>query len=178
MHVGPLSRIRWFALLLGWLWSLGALGQDIFRQPGRWLDDQQQPFELSALRGQATVMTMAYGACRRICATSLRAMEQIQKLADDRRLNLNFVVVGLDPTVDRPSDWAQLRAERGLVRGNWRFLSGDEASTRRLARSLGIQYWRYGEHTLHDFRIVLLSPDGRPARQLDAVDQPVAALLP
>lgn len=178
MRARSTSRLRWFVLLIGWLFSLAATGQDIFGQPGRWLDDQQRPFELNALRGQATVMTMAYGACRRVCATSLRTMEQIQKLADDRRLDLNFVVVGLDPTQDRPSDWAQLRAERGLARGNWRFLSGDEASTRRLARSLGIQYWRYGEHTLHDFRIVLLSPDGTPARRLDAVDQPVASLLP
>ena len=121
---------------------------------------------------------MAYGACRRICSTSLRLLEQLQALADERHAKLNIVVVGLDPSQDRPADWAEYRAERKLSRANWQFLSGDEASTRRLANRLGVHYWRYGEHTMHDFRIVLLSAQDLPVRYMDKFDQDLALLLP
>jgi cytochrome oxidase Cu insertion factor (SCO1/SenC/PrrC family) len=155
-----------------------ATAQDMFHPPGKWLDDLGQPYRLEVLYGAPTVITMAYGACRRVCSTSLRMMEQVQLLADARHLDVNFVVVGLDPRADRPADWAQLRAERHLERSNWHFLSGDEASTRQLARRLGLRYWRYGEHTLHDLRIVLLSAQAQPLKSIDAFDQAVETLLP
>jgi protein SCO1/2 len=152
--------------------------QDVFRPAGLWLDDQGRPYRLETLYGTPTVITMAYGACRRVCSTSVRMMEQVQRMADERHVALNFVVIGLDPHADRPEDWAQVRAERHLERSNWHFLSGDEASIRQLARRLGVRYWRYGEHTLHDLRIVLLSAQAQPLKSVDAFDQAAETLLP
>jgi cytochrome oxidase Cu insertion factor (SCO1/SenC/PrrC family) len=121
---------------------------------------------------------MAYGACRRICSTSLRILQDVQALADERHLSLNFVVIGLDPAQDKPSDWAAFRAERKLGRPNWVFLSGDAASTALMAQRLGVHYWRYGEHTMHDFKIVLLSPQGQVLRSMAAFDESPSLLLP
>jgi cytochrome oxidase Cu insertion factor (SCO1/SenC/PrrC family) len=121
---------------------------------------------------------MAYGACRRVCSSSLRVLEKLQALADERQVRLNIVVVGLDPSQDKPIDWAEFRAERKLNRPNWQFLSGDAASVHSLAQLLGVRYWRYGEHTMHDFRIVLLSAQGQPLRSMDHVDEGLATLLP
>jgi protein SCO1 len=160
----------------GWLGLASA--QDMYRGGGHWLDDQGRPYQLESLYGTPTVITMAYGACRRVCSTSLRILEQAQALADSRHLSVNFVVVGLDPQADRPEDWAAFRAEHKLARANWQFLSGDEVSTRQLARRLGVRYWRYGEHTLHDLRIVLLSQQGLALRSVEAFDQDVQTLLP
>jgi len=175
-------RLVWLARVTVAVAAAGAMGgavaQDMFRPAGQWQDDQGQPYRLEALYGAPTVITMAYGACRRVCSTSLRMMEQVQQLADARQLKLNFLVIGLDPRADRPEDWAQLRAERHLTRSNWHFLSGDEASTRQLARRLGVHYWRYGEHTLHDLRIVLLSAQAQPLKTVDAFDQAAETLLP
>lgn len=162
--------------LTGWL--SGACAQNVYQAEGRWLDDRSHPYRLEQLRGTPTVVTMAYGACRRVCSTSLRVLERLQTLADERHTAINIVVVGLDPTQDRPSDWAEYRAERKLNRPNWQFLSGDEASTRRLAARLGVRFWRYGEHTMHDFKIVLLSPEGLTVRSMDKFDQELALLLP
>lgn len=155
-----------------------AAAQDIYHPAGHWRDDQNQPYRLESLYGTPTVIAMAYGACRRVCSTSLRLMEQLQALADERHVGLNFVVVGIDPQADRPGDWAALRAERHLTRANWHFLSGDPLSTRQLARRLGVHYWHYGEHTLHPLRIVLLSPEARVLRSVDAYDQAIETLLP
>jgi cytochrome oxidase Cu insertion factor (SCO1/SenC/PrrC family) len=85
-----------------------AVAQDLYRTQGRWSDDQAGPIQLESLRGSFTVLTMAYGACRRICSTSVRLMQSVQALAD-------------------------FRARRKLMRSNWSFLSGDAASTRQHA---------------------------------------------
>jgi cytochrome oxidase Cu insertion factor (SCO1/SenC/PrrC family) len=152
--------------------------QDVYAMPLRWQDDHGHAFELASLAGTSAVMTLAYGACRRICSTALRTMEQLQGLADARRVTLDFVVVGLDPAADKPADWAAFRQDRQLNRANWHFLTGDDATVRRLATRLGVNYWRTGEHLMHDFRIVLLGPDGRLLRGIDTFDAPVQSLLP
>jgi cytochrome oxidase Cu insertion factor (SCO1/SenC/PrrC family) len=161
-----------------WAASLSAHAQDIFHSPGPWWSDSAQSFDIGSLQGTPTVVTMAYGACRKICSTSLRVLEKVQALADEKNLRLNFVVVSLDPQQDKPADWAAFRVERKLTRANWRFLSGDAASTRELARRLNVRYWRYGEHTMHDFKIVLLSADGKLLRSMEAFDDSPARLLP
>jgi cytochrome oxidase Cu insertion factor (SCO1/SenC/PrrC family) len=156
----------------------GLRAQEVYRLPSHWLDDQARPYELSTLQGRWTVLTMAYGACRRICSTSLRLMENLQVMADEKAVALDFVVVGLDPAQDKPADWAALRATRKLLRPNWHFLSGDEAATGALAQRLGVRYWRYGEHTVHDFKIVLVAPDGRVQRSLVHFNGELSTLLP
>jgi hypothetical protein len=45
-------------------------------------------------------------------------------------------------------------------------VSGDDGRTRRIAEILGISYWFYDEHLLHDFKIVLIAPDGTIKRAL------------
>lgn len=172
-RLGRAILAAWAVLLLQ-----AAQAQDLLRSDGHWVDDRARSFELSSLHGRPTVVTMAYGACRRICSTSLRVMEQVQALADQSRIELNFVVVGLDPSQDKPADWAEFRRDRKLQRPNWYFLSGDTGSTHRAAQRLGIQYWRYGDHTMHDFKILLLAEDGRLLRAMDKFGQDPASLLP
>lgn len=145
--------------------------------PGRWLDDRGAVADTASLDGTTVILTMAYGACRRTCSAALRTMKALQFEADRRGRSIQFVVVGLDPTQDRPADWAAWRRDQRLERPNWHFLSGSEANTRRLAERLHVRYWRYGEHTLHDYRIVMLAPDGRPLRSLDRPDQDASALF-
>jgi protein SCO1 len=160
------------------LWAMPTSAQDLYRSTGHWVDDQARAYRLDSLHGQFTVATLAYGACRRVCSASLRLMQRVQSLADERGLALTFVVIGLDPTQDKPADWAELRRDRALTRSNWQFLSGDADAVRGVAHHLGVRYWRYGEHTMHDFRIALLSPDGRVLRSVDAFDGDLTRLLP
>jgi protein SCO1 len=176
MHSHRLAFLAIAIALCGWAGD--AWSQDLYRSPGHWQDDRAQGYRLESLRGAPTVLTMAYGACRRICSTSLRMLEQLQVTADQRQVALNFVVLGIDPAQDRPADWADYRTVRKLNRPNWQFLTGDEESVRQMAGQLGVRYWRYGEHTMHDFKIVLLSADGRVLRSVDRFDQDMAVLLP
>lgn len=170
--------LSWLCLVAGSLAAGGVSAQDLFRARGTWTDDRAAPYALESLRGHHAVVTLAYGACRRVCSASLRVMERVQALADERGLPLEFVVIGLDAVQDRPADWASFRHDRHLDRPNWTFLTGDAGSVSRIARELGVHYWRYGEHTLHDFKVVLVAPDGRLVRSVTAIDQDPGALLP
>jgi protein SCO1/2 len=170
-----IARMLAIALLTA---GTAAWAQGLYGLPGTWRDDRGVPFRWEALKGSHSVVNMAYGACRRICSTSLRLMEQLQGLADARQVNLNFIVVGIDPESDQPADWAAYRADHRLTRKNWQFLTGDRASTERLAARLGVRYWHYGDHVMHDFRIVLLAPDGRLVAALRAPDEDLATFLP
>ena len=176
MRIPGSSTLLCLALLGGCTPAVAA--PDLYRVEGRWEDDQAHVVTLGALRGEYSVVTLAYGACRRVCSTSLRLMEQLQSLADQRGVALNFVVIGLDPEQDKPADWAEIHRSRAHMRSNWRFLSGDARAVRRVADYLGVRYWRYGEHTLHDFRLTLVSPQGQTVRSIDAFDADLAGLLP
>ncbi|MEO8310612.1 MAG: SCO family protein [Caldimonas sp.] len=155
-----------------------AHSQSVYAIRGPWIDETEKSVQLETLAGTYTVMTMAYGACQKVCSTTVRRVRQLHDLADQRRLSLNFVVIGLDPVADKPADWAAFRVEQRFAAADTHFISGTPAATQRIARSMGVRYWRYGEHTLHDFRIVLVSPAGRIVRAVDHFDDDIASLLP
>jgi cytochrome oxidase Cu insertion factor (SCO1/SenC/PrrC family) len=146
-------------------WS-AACAAGVLDAGGEWRDDAGKRVSLSEWRGRYTVLTMSTGACRKICSTTLRRMEELQAIADRRALRVDFLVIGLDPLSDTPKAWREYRLQRKLGRGNWRFVTGKEEDTRRVASELGISYWFYDEHLLHDFKIVLIEPDGDIRRAL------------
>lgn len=170
--------MRLMLAILVLLLSCDARAQSLYSGNSRWLDHTAHAFDMQSLEGGPTVITLAYGACRRICSTSLKMMREVQALADSRHVAMNFVVIGLDPVADTPADWADFRHMNKLERPNWQFLTGDATQVRLMAQSLGVRYWTYDGHTMHDFKIALLSPDGKIVRSIDRFDQPAASLLP
>ena len=150
----------------------------VYGLPYQWVDDSGRAVQLSKFRGKATVVTMSVGACQKICSTTMRRMEQLQLLADRDGLDVNFVVVSLDPKSDTPSAWKEYRKWRGLARENWHFMSGNAGATSALAGVLGIKYWSYDDHVLHDFGIALLDQDGGIRRRLKWADTSLEGFLP
>jgi len=131
-----------------------------------WIDNDGSPLRLSQLAGRKVVLTMAYTACRRVCATTTLVLQEMQRLLDARGITAEFVVVSYDPSNDAPADWTDFRKRRGLTRANWHFLTGDERTTHQMARALDLNFWSYHEHLVHDFRIVLLDEVGRASGEI------------
>ena len=132
----------------------------LYQLPLTWQDDMGKSVRLQNFIGKPTVLVMSYGACKKICSTSIFRMEQMQTIIDRNKMDVQFVVVGLDPKNDRPEDWRQFRQDRKLTRINWYFLSGSPNDIKSLAGNLGINYWIYHDHVVHDFVITLLDADG------------------
>ena len=166
----------WIALL-SLVVSPTAFAGPVSALRGTWIDDNGRNVTLAQWQGRRYVISMSVGGCRKICTTTMRRMEQIQSLADQRGLQLEFIVVSLDPATDTPAEWREYRKLRGLQRPNWHFLGGDAVSTRQLANMLGIRYWSYDDHVLHDFRIALVGASGSIERTLQWSDDDPSVLL-
>jgi cytochrome oxidase Cu insertion factor (SCO1/SenC/PrrC family) len=161
------------ALALPLLWGAGgepSPGATAFsRLPPSWRDDRGETLQLQALRGARIFVTMAYTSCHRICPMTMARLEQLQRELDDRGMSAEFLVVSYDPDNDDSLAWRRYRTRHGLMRDNWHFLSGTAADTQRLARVLGFEFWRDGEHVMHDYRIVALDRDGAQRGIIDSV---------
>jgi protein SCO1/2 len=141
------------------------------------LDESRRTRHLAEWQGQPVVMTMAYGACRRVCSSTVRQLERLQTMAQQRGQPLQLLVVSLDPAQDRPEDWAALQREHKLDAACWHFLCGSAQATRAVANFLGLRYWSYDDHIVHDFRIARLDAQGRIVASLRWVDEDLSRLL-
>lgn len=137
-----------------------AVGPDLRDHP--WLDSDGRELRLSTLRSPLIAMTMAFTTCRRVCSTTTHVLSELQKRLDAMKIDADFVVVGIDPANDSPAEWRAYRSRRNLTRDNWHFLSGDVDSTRKVAHGLGLDFWIYDEHIVHDFRIELFDARWQP----------------
>jgi len=174
-----LDRRRLIAglMVMGLPLHLRAAPTSVYALGLNFVDDHGAQRALSEWRGRPLVIAMAYGACRSICSTTLRTLEELQAAADRRGEALAFVVVSIDPAEDTPQAWADYRRGRHLDRANWSFLSGTPAATRVLARFLGVRFWRYDEHVMHDFKLLRLDADGTIAATLDWHHRSIETLL-
>lgn len=149
----------------------------LYALPVTWQDDQGRSVHLADWAQRPVVITMAYGTCRKVCSTSIRRMTEVQEKADAMGLDVEFVVVSLDPKADSPQAWEAFRKLKKLDRRNWHFIRGSDANTHTLARLLGIGYWVYDEHVVHDFRVLRLNPQGEIAAALTLASDDPASLL-
>src|SRR5437016_3272951 len=128
--------------------------------PGGWRDDRGQAFDLRTLQGHAVVLTMAYATCHRVCPTTMRRLQQMQREFDRRGTSTEFLVIGYDPERDDAAAWHQYRETRHLTRSNWHFLIGTRAAVEQTARQLGFEFWKMDQHVVHDSRILYFDEQG------------------
>jgi protein SCO1/2 len=161
--------------VFGWTSASAAPGlidlQDTF------VDEQGQIARLERWTGASTIVAMEYSECRFVCSLAWRRLTEIQAEADRRALPLQFLIISIDPERDTPALWREYRTERGLTRQNWRFVTGSRASTDRVAALLGVRWWVYDGHLMHDFRIVRLDHRGRIVKSMDDFAQSAQQLL-
>jgi protein SCO1/2 len=145
--------------------------------PYRFVSDRGETVSLERWQGRPAILTMEYANCRFLCSITLLKLREVQAEADRRKQEIDFLVVSIDPANDTPEAWTQYRRKRDLTRPNWHFLTASEADTAAFAGLLGIKYWFYGEHLMHDFRILRLDGTGRVLKIMEAYDAEPAELL-
>jgi protein SCO1/2 len=144
----------------------GATTAYLYRAPLQWTDDTGRNVALADWKGGPVIITMAYSSCRRTCSSTLIRLQEIQRVLDAKGRSAQFVVVTYDPETDDPQTWAQYRRTRNLTRPNWHFLTGSRADTRRIARLLGLDFWMYDNHVMHDFKIIVLDGNGAVDKEI------------
>ena len=149
----------------------------LWQQRGTFVDEFDQSVQLSQWSGTSTIVAMEYAQCRFICSTAWRKLVEVQAEADRRGEHFKVLVISIDPANDNPASWRDYRKMRGLARDNWRFITGDRATTTAVAAWLGIKWWWYDGQVMHDFKILRLNPRGEIVQAMNAYDLKPAEFL-
>ena len=167
------NRQIWLAmLLLLLLLPVSAISQEsalapLYQSPIKWIDDQGTSVSLAKWQGRPVIITMAYGACRKYCPLTITRLLEIQRLLDRQKIIAEFVVISYDPITDTWQNWAEYRKTHNLNRNNWHFLTGSPEDTKTISQMLGMDYWLYDDHIMHNFKIVRLGANGGIEKTLD-----------
>lgn len=145
--------------------------------PYAFTNDQAKTVHLSEWRGKPLILTMEYSNCRFMCTTTFSKLKAMQEIADHKKLQIDFMIISLDPKNDTPQAWKQYRVSRDVDRSNWHLLTGSEATTQEFAALMGIKYWYVDEHILHDFKIVRLNVKGEIEKMITDFDDKPDFLL-
>jgi len=139
--------------------SLYAL-KDVFQQ------DDGAAVRLDHWAGRPVLMAMAYSSCRETCSYTMHRLEELEKAATSRGQPIEIVIVSYDPRVDDATVWSSYRRRHRLNDSHWHFLVGSDQATRAFASMLGLRFWNYDEHVMHEFGITLVDSTGHISRVL------------
>ena len=122
------------------------------------------------------VLAFVYYSCPMLCSQVLSSLTNtLRTLSLEPARDFEIVVISFDPR-ETPELAANKKAESlaryGRAEAGWHFLTGDEASIRQATQAAGFRYvWDEStEQFAHPAGIIVLTPDGRPARYLFGVE--------
>ena len=139
----------------------------VYQFPAQWIDDTGKTVALQQYKGKPVVISMAYSTCRKFCPMTMARLNQIQQLYDKLGINADFVLISYDPSIDHWQTWAQYRVDHHYQRQNWHFLTGTPENTKSISELLGMNYWLYDDHVMHNFKIDLLDSECNIEKTLD-----------
>ena len=135
-------------------------------------DEAGKPVSLRSLVDKPTILTLNYFRCAGICTPQLNGLADVlNKVNANPGKDFQVITVSFDDR-DTPEMAAQKRTNylgeitRPFPPVAWRFLTGDAATTRTLAGSVGFKYKRVGDDFVHAGAIMILSPQGKVTRYM------------
>ncbi|MGE0582312.1 MAG: SCO family protein [Steroidobacteraceae bacterium] len=141
-----------------------------------------QPIGLDLYRGHPVVITMFYASCPAACPLLIDTIRAVERSLDPKVASgLRVLMVSVDPQRDTPAALAELAKTRRIDLSRWTLATADEATVRKIAALLSIQYRQLpdGEFN-HSSIVTVLSRDGEIRRQsslLGRVDPEITAAL-
>jgi protein SCO1/2 len=177
----PFARGALAALLLGASLSAPARAEEVGlaerlgqRVPADLVlrDESGAPVRLGDLLDRPTVLALVYFRCAGICSPLLNGLSNVVERtglrpgADFRVLTVSFDDRDLPPLAETKRRNYLAGLSRDFPPEAWRFLTGDAATTRRLADAVGFGFRREGEDFVHPAVVTILAPGGKVTRYL------------
>ena len=118
-----------------------AAGYSLYDLRSEWRDQRGHVVRLPALAGKVRVVAMVYTSCQVTCPLIVADLKRIERaLPPDRRGDVGFVLVSIDPERDTPGQLAAWAERTELDPARWTLLAGDDEAVRELAASLDVRY--------------------------------------
>jgi protein SCO1/2 len=142
-------------------------------------DESGRRVELHEYFGdRPVVLAFVYYACPMLCTQVLTSLTRtVRALALQPGTDFEIVILSIDPR-EQPTLAAAKKAEyleqpgRPAASSGWHFLTGEDPAIRQVAAAAGFRYvWDDAtQQFAHPTGIIVLTPDGRPARYLFGVE--------
>lgn len=149
------------------------IDQDITRTQNTFLNQDSVKVKFpKIIKDEITLMAMVYTHCPDICPMTTHNMQLVeQRLPDNLKNKVKFVVISFDPNRDTPSVLKKFAELRDINFNNWFLLSGDMNNTKEVMLKFDIKaipadstYDDGGElsySVIHTDRISLIDQAGR-----------------
>jgi protein SCO1/2 len=149
------------------------LDQDLTRTQNVFFNQDSVKVEFPKLiKDKITIFAMVYTHCPDICPLTTHNMDLVeQRLPDDLKDKVKFVIISFDPNRDTPSVLKKFAELRDLNFNNWILLSGNKQNTNEVmlkfdikAIAADITYDSNGELSysmIHTDRIALIDQNGK-----------------
>jgi protein SCO1/2 len=134
------------------------------------VDEEGNRVSLRSLLDKPTLLTLNYFRCAGLCTPQLNSIAELLQRTDQiPGKDFQILTVSFDPR-----DNAELAARKkasylkelspSFDQKAWRFLTGDPASTKRLADAVGFHFAKHGDDYVHAGALIVLSPEGKVTR--------------
>src|SRR5690606_13904394 len=126
------------------------------------------------------IVTMFYASCPAACPLLIDTIRAVERSLDAKqRSQLRVLMVTVDPARDTPAALTALAKSRRIDLARWTLATSDEATIRKVAALLSIQYRKLPDGDFnHSSVLTVLSRDGeilRQSSQLGRVDPEIVA---
>ena len=167
-HSLPRRRDALFALaalsmLPAFARAEGALpGDSVYRLDAHLTDQDGRPFSLGTLQGGPVLASMFYTSCDMVCPMIFETVHAtLRALPAAERSAVRVLMVSCDPARDTVAVLKKT-AETRNCDAQWTLARGDEATARKVAAVLGVQYRKLADGEFnHSTTIDLLDRQGR-----------------
>lgn len=148
------------------------LDQDVARTQNSFFDQDSIAVNFPEMtEGKITLLAMVYTHCPDICPMTTHNMRLVeQKLSDDLKNHIKFIVISFDPDRDIPSVLKKYAELRDYNFNTWSLLSGDKQQTKEVMLKFDVKAiftdstYVDGElsyNVMHTDRISLIDQNGR-----------------
>ncbi|HEX9827011.1 MAG TPA: SCO family protein [Flavobacteriaceae bacterium] len=115
--------------------------ESIFNLTSNWNTEEGEVIQLEDLKGKTLVVVMIYTSCQAACPRLVADMRNIEaQIPSERRKNIHFVLVSIDPVTDTPQRLKAFAIENLMDDEQWTFLQGTESGVREFANVLAVKY--------------------------------------
>ena len=156
--------------LLGKPHELSGLHATVFSQPRdvqpfTLVDQTGKNFDNRSLQGRWTFIFFGYTHCPDVCPTTLSVLNSVARKLEDRKDQVQFVFISIDPERDTPEKLGQFVS---YFNGKFIGATGGDDAINTLTRQLGVIYARIADTSGtanylmdHSASILLFDPAGR-----------------
>lgn len=130
---------------------------------GRWSDQAGNTFTSKQLKGQVTLVTLAYTTCRTLCPMVGERVRTIDEALLKKNIKTQIVLVSIDPENETSETLSLWLKSRRLNRDRWFFIKGGLKETQTLAGLIGQGFSEHKtpEHIAHTSTMAIIDANGK-----------------